>query len=278
MKKLITFLKTLQISEEQTKLFLDGTCILEKDILNSILNEFNLSYELKSSRIPYILINHENIDIQKEAGFAVNLNDILNAINYTNEVIYSLPFTIFQSIDFKSTSGMIGALFCKGIESHTSSIVNPIEKGYPDILPDCVDPLFTNPQLMNYHKGIEVKSTLPGVPTGTEAPPGTSRLETMKSITWQAHHREGKKLLGLTWDFVSVNKDNNFHPIIVAVFYSDNLSEEDWGQISGTNGRNTKVSGLKSSGKKKMGDGCLAILNSSSYISKIKHILKPTTF
>jgi hypothetical protein len=52
------------------------------------------------------------------------------------------------------------------------------------------------------------------------------------------------------------------------------LTVEDWGEISGTTGRNTKVSGMKSSGKEKMGTGWVLMLNDSKYISKYTRLLK----
>jgi hypothetical protein len=69
-----------------------------------------------------------------------------------------------------------------------------------------------------------------------------------------------------------------FHfPIISATFYAGNLEKEDWGEISGTEGRNTKVTGMKSSGKKKMGEGWIAIAKDEKYIKRYSVLLNFST-
>jgi hypothetical protein len=95
----------------------------------------------------------------------------------------------------------------------------------------------------------------------------------LEGVTWQAHHREVRELLGLVWDFVDDGHNFNF-PTITGSFYSDQLVEEDWGKISGTTGRNTKVSGMTSSGKKKMGTGWVSLIDDTKYIDKFKALLK----
>ncbi len=105
---------------------------------------------------------------------------------------------------------------------------------------------------------------------------GQPRISLLEGITWQAHHREVKKLLGLVWDFVKSEHEFNY-PKITAIFYADNLVTDDWGQISGTEGRNTKVTGMKSSGKQKMGQGWVALIDAQRYKEIYQKIMNFST-
>lgn len=205
-------------------------------------------------------------------GFDVNITNIENAIERTNSLLSDLPSTLYKSIDFKTTSAMIGAIFCDNLASITNSIVNPIEKGHPDIVPrsakDC-----TEAELKKYPEGLEIKCTVGNITQGVKLNAGASRIDNLTGITWQAHHREVESLLGLVWDFVNLNEGFNF-PIISGAFYTTDLVENDWGKISGTTGRNTKVTGMTASGKKKMGKGWLAIVDKEEYITAYQQKLK----
>lgn len=202
--------------------------------------------------------------ISETTGFFINTEIIIKAIEYTNRLIAELPKAVYSNIDYKATSGLIGACFCTGISlnSNNNAIVNPNEKGYPDIIPTIA---ITDKQanLMNYPKGIEVKCTSGSVSTDSKIKKFSPRLEHINQITWQAHHRDGKHLLGVIWDFI----EEDSLPVISGVFYSNQLKQEDWGKISGISGRNTKVCSLLSSGKKKMGDGWIAIIENPNYKS-----------
>jgi len=76
--------------------------------------------------------------------------------------------------------------------------------------------------------------------------------------------------MGLIWDFDN-NIDNFLFPIITGVFFSHNLVIEDWGAISGTTGRNTKVCGMTSSGRIKMKAGWVVI--HKKYFEKYNQLL-----
>ncbi len=84
-------------------------------------------------------------------------------------------------------------------------------------------------------------------------------------------------MLGIVWDFVN-QVDNFNHPAITGVFFSDDLTYEDWGEISGTTGRNTKVTGMRSSGKEKMGQGVIMIYNNDLYLEKYSRLLSIQNF
>ena len=133
----------------------------------------------------YIIRNNTNID----CGFVVTGEHIGAAAFQTNQRLRDLPFNVYTSIDYKTTSAIIGALFCVELAGVTDAYVNPIEKGHPDIIPvdgsDC-----TEEQLRNHPSGLEIKCTVGNVPKGTSLKTGDPRVITLNGITWQAHHRE----------------------------------------------------------------------------------------
>ncbi|PHS23067.1 MAG: hypothetical protein COA84_11715 [Robiginitomaculum sp.] len=127
--------------------------------------------------------------------------------------------------------------------------------------------------LRKYPEGLEIKCTIGNIKTGANLRAGESRISQLTGVTWQAHHREVAELLGLVWDFV--NSDNNFnYPTITAAFYSNNLIQDDWGKITGTTGRNTKVTGMAASGRIKMGQGCIALIDNQPYVQKYSSTFK----
>lgn len=207
-----------------------------------------------------------------DCGFKVTGEDIHTSVQQANAVFSSLPASLYKSIDFKTTSAVVGAIFCEMLAASVDAIVNPIEKGHPDIVPkDAINA--SEERLRNYSNGLELKSTIGNIEQGSNLKAGQARIEALTSITWQAHHREVKELLGLVWDFVASEQSFNF-PCITATFYTNNLTIDDWGEISGTTGRNTKVSGMRTSGKEKMGKGWVLMLDDPKYISIYGRIFK----
>ncbi len=172
---------------------------------------------------------------------------------------------------------MIGAIFCtKIVEFVPGTVVNPIEKGHPDIIP-IIGLGSSEAVLRNYPTGMEIKGTIGNLRNGAKLRAGENRIRELTAITWQAHHREVNHLLGIVWDFVNdVGGFNN--PAITGVFFSDQLNPEDWGEISGTTGRNTKVTGMRSSGKTKMGQGAIILLDNELYIEKYTRLLNIPSF
>lgn len=199
------------------------------------------------------------------AGFNVTGEDVLNAILASNRVLDALPQSLYSTVDFKSQSGIVGAVFISELAVLTGSVVNPIEKGHPDIVPSSAIGA-SEEELRNFQQGLEVKSTIGGVSQGMAKGVGEQRVDVLKGITWQAHHREVKELLALNWDYIGGTKTSPEKPAIAGAFYTDKLVEDDWGKISGTTGRNTKVTGLKVSGKRKLGEGAVAVINEPRYI------------
>ena len=204
-------------------------------------------------------------------GFIVNATHIDKTIKQTNKLLSDLPSTLFKSIDYKTTSAMIGAIFCDTLATAAGGIVNPIEKGHPDIIPPIAINA-TEEQLRNYPVGLEIKCTVGNIEKGANLRAGQTRIGKLTGITWQAHHQEVEKLLGLVWDFFNDGHAFNY-PVVTGAFYSDELISDDWGEISGTTGRNTKVTGMKSSGKKKMGGGWVCVVDDVAYINRYKSLL-----
>lgn len=83
-------------------------------------------------------------------------------------------------------------------------------------------------------------------------------------------------LLGFVWDFI--NDQNGFnYPAITAVYFTNQLNTDDWGEISGTTGRNTKVTGMRKSGKAKMAEGNILVIDNAQYIKRYSELLKQET-
>lgn len=205
-------------------------------------------------------------------GFEVNSQHIESALHQTNEFLEIIPSSVYKNIDYKTTSSIVGSMFCHSIANVTGAIVNPIEKGHPDVIPKAGENS-SEELLRNYPVGLEIKCTVGNITQGANLRAGQPRISSLEGITWQAHHREVKKLLGLVWDFVKSEHDFDY-PKITAIFYAENLVTDDWGKISGTEGRNTKVTGMKASGKQKMGQGWVALIDEQSYKDIYKRIMK----
>ena len=219
------------------------------------------------------MINYKvNKNFSVNLGFEVSYKEVLAAVENLNAFLSSLPSNLYGSIDFKTTGAMIGAIFCsKLVEQIPNSAINPIEKGHPDIIPSSAINS-TEEVLRNYPVGLEIKGTIGNLKTGANLRAGQMRIQDLTGITWQAHHREVNHLMGIVWDFVN-HIDNFFFPAITGVFFSDNLNFDDWGEISGTTGRNTKVTGMRSSGKQKMGQGIVLIYDNVDHIRKYTRML-----
>ena len=221
----------------------------------------------KKKQMTYLINSKFNIS----CGFQVNDQHIKSALHQTNESLETLPSSVYRKIDIKTTSSIIGSMFCQSIASTTGAIVNPIEKGYPDIIPKEGENS-SEELLRNYPLGLEIKCTI-GSKTKGDLRAGESRITNLKGIVWQAHHREVKQLLGLVWDFVQSEEHDFNYPKITAIFYSDNLVTDDWGQISGMEGRNTKVCSMVISGKQKMANGWVAIIDDPQYKETYQKIM-----
>jgi hypothetical protein len=206
-----------------------------------------------------------------DVGFRVELKDVSAAAELTNAVLADLPATLYRSLDYKTVSAVVGSIFCDALASRTNGIVNPIEKGHPDLIP-AAGANASEEQLRNYPRGLEIKCTVGNIETGANLRAGHQRIDSLVGITWQAHHREVKELMGLVWDFIQPKQEFHY-PGITGAFYTQSLNQEDWGEISGTTGRNTKVTGMRTSGKQKMGAGWLILFDDPLYVAKYSRLL-----
>jgi hypothetical protein len=211
-----------------------------------------------------------NGEFKYTSCFSVNADNVIKAVCETNETIVKNPANLYRTIDLKTTSSILGAIYCACLaENIVGAIINPIEKGHPDIIPESGRNA-TEAELRNYPYGLEIKTTVGNIKTGASLHHGQNRLQFLTGITWQAHHQEVRELMGLIWDFDNLKNDFIF-PIITGVFFSSNLVLNDWGAISGTTGRNTKVCGMTSSGRAKMKEGWIVI--HKKYIQKYNKLL-----
>ncbi len=206
-----------------------------------------------------------------DVGFSVRAAYVLAAATETNQILGDLPASLYKCIDFKTVSAVVGAVFCDTLAVGCKCIVNPIEKGHPDLVP-LEAKNATEASLRNYPRGLEVKSTVGNVKQGANLRAGQKRISSLTGITWQAHHREVCELMGITWDFAEERASFCF-PCITGIFYSSELETNDWGAISGTTGRNTKVTGMKASGKSKMGKGWIILADDAQYLARFSSLL-----
>lgn len=221
------------------------------------------------------MISYKTCNFSTNVGFVVNTQSILQAVKKLNAFMQKLPSNLYKNLDYKTQGAMLGALFCSYLaDSITGAIVNPIEKGYPDIIPSAGK---TAPEaiLRDYPEGLEIKGTIGNIKDGIKLNGGDQRITNLSGITWQAHHQNVNKVLCIIWDFCN-DVDGFKYPAITGVFYTNKLVPNDWGKISGLTGRNTKVCGMLKSGKEKVGKGWILLYDNPIYLAKYSKILKFT--
>jgi hypothetical protein len=212
-------------------------------------------------------INH---NFHYVSGFLVEAKNVINAVIATNRTLLKNPVNLYRTVDLKTSSAILGSIFCDCLAQNIDgAIVNPIEKGHPDIVPSSALKA-SEEELRNFPLGLEIKTTVGNVKTGSALKAGRNRLDALTGITWQAHHREVRELMGVIWDFNNFNNDFVF-PMVTGVFFSSDLALEDWGAISGTTGRNTKVCGMTVTGRAKMKNGWIVI--HQKYVMKYNQLL-----
>ena len=244
----------------------------------------------------YILNPHQpNITI--EGSIILTSTDIANAIAWANAAMISIDsatkafdINVFDTLGMRNLSGMVGEVFAKSVRKHSGHKLtsNLHQDGYPDLL--LVD---TEEKLSYYNSlfrtegkkkyphnkrdfspfkcgGIEVKATCGSTPSATETVSkpliGEQRIQLINSFDWKAHHRDTNNLLAILWDFL------NEVPTVVACFYRDDLTVDDWGKIVQPReggGRTTSVSIMKSAGVSKMCKGWIAVIDDEQYINKL---------
>ena len=234
--------------------------------------------------VTHIKINvgedHEAVD------FPVQM--ILDSVNDAHDWIdemYDRDLDIAGVLGMRNLSGFIGALLVSAVTRRSNGrfVKNPHQDGYPDLLlmdergQDEWNRLEKANQLTEWAPfspflpgGIEVKATCGIVPTQkwfvekniTRPGLGDTRIGCLKSYDWKGFGPETGNLLGILWDFIDRK------PRVVALFYSNNLSSEDWSDIvkpKDGGGKTTSVSIMRPAGISKMYKGWLCVLKSGKY-------------
>jgi hypothetical protein len=168
-------------------------------------------------------------------------------------------------------------------QSNGLFIKNPHQDGYPDLLlldkfgKELWESLASRAREKKPFSpfatgGIEIKATVGSVPTPKELAKknltkpdiGDQRVALLKGYDWKAHHRDTNNLIGVLWDFI------DGAPSIAAVFYSNQLGTNHWGEIiqpKEGGGRTTSVSIMTRDGVAVMYRGWLVVLDDDRYIN-----------
>jgi len=213
-------------------------------------------------------------------------NALLDTHNLIGKIMYEIPVDIFSILGMRNLSAFIGELYVVSLANYSSGgfIKNPHQDGYPDLLlmDNYGQQLWQQLNLsgqLRYKQpfspfqngGLEVKATCGSVPTpeeclrkwGISKPDmGDTRISFLKSYDWKAHHQEINNLIGIIWDF------NNRTPEIVAVFFGNNLVQDDWRMQDRKEGRGrtTSLSVMTRVGVAKMYQNWILVKNDFRYI------------
>lgn len=235
----------------------------------------------------YVYANIRGITVKgKSENLFLDLEIFKNALALTNQnmdVLKENAPDLFGILGMRNLSAFVGEMFVSAIvkSANGALVKNPHQDGYPDLLIMTKEGKALWEKLANNNQdkspfsgfetgGIEVKATVGSVPTpevfrkrGLRKPEiGDERIEFTTGYDWKAHHRETNNLIGIYWDFV------NQKPVICGLFYSGNLTEDDWGKIvqpKDGGGRTTSVSIMTRTGIRKMYEGWIAVVNDVRY-------------
>lgn len=224
----------------------------------------------------YIQVNSVPIQL---SHITVTPDAILEAINETNRKFeyigretLKMTIDIFDVIDFRVFSGMIGEAFAATLQEVTGNrlVKNPSIDGYPDLIQNSTIEMQNYLDLCGYEQlldykygGIEVKNTFGTKKTGRPIIMGDQRIRDINDkLDWKAHHRKTNHLLALYSDYYAGT------PIIAAAFYSDKLEEVDWQKVQRPNDGSTMTSfsTIEKSGCAKLRDGMLFCIEDPAYL------------
>jgi len=167
-----------------------------------------------------------SIDVFVKA--ATNVNERLRAATATTGKV---KLDLYEIIDLRMLSGLMGEMFSAEVCRLDDRLMkNPNIDGYPDLcdvsMPgqrERVAKLSLEKFLAYEHGGFEVKNTFGVKKSNTHILARASRIQRIqKKLVWKAHHRETNNLFAIHSDYV------DSIPQVVAGFYSDNLTEDDW--------------------------------------------------
>ena len=172
-------------------------------------------------------------------------------------------------------SGFVGELFANHLKENSKGYLmgNLYSQGNPDIL---VMTNKTKDMISSYRKGelpittfrrfagdgMEVKATV--FRSYPRVSWGENRIENAKAVHWMSHHPEVNYLLGLSLDFFKGK------PKICGMFFSPQLTIDDWSKRSETYTHGTRVTSsctLRTPGVKKMGKKWICIIKDNLYLN-----------
>ncbi len=241
-------------------------------------------------------IANQKVSLKYNGKNILATEDVINAILFCNDALKSLnehtqqfDINIFETLGMRNLSGLVGEYFARSVARISNGIFqsNMHQDGYPDLLLtdtkeklSYFEKLYTIKDGKRYpidkesfspykYGGIEIKATCGSTPPASKTPKpliGEQRIDLISGFDWKAHHRTTNHLLAVLWDFIDSN------PTIVAAFYQDNLTIDDWGEIvkpKDDGGRTTSVSIMTSKGVKKMCQNWVAVIDNEKYIKKL---------
>ena len=185
----------------------------------------------------------------------------------------NFAFNLFDALDFRMLSGMVGELFIRQVAHNTVDYrENPNIDGYPDL---CAT-LSANQvkdfevwrtrdlrQFIKYpHGGFEIKNTFGVKPTHQSLLPGQQRIYKINAKPdWKAHHRETNNLIAIQSDFIDQI------PQIVAIYFSNNLHESDWSvkRNPKPGSAMTSFTVIEHSGWSKLKKNCICVRHETAY-------------
>lgn len=244
-----------------------------------------------------IIIDKSAITLNRSSSSSTKLDPalLLGAVKEFDRVMETfaeLEVPIGDILGLRNLSAFIGEVFNYSVVKISNGSVrkNPHQDGYPDLL--IMDKFGSQEWDKVKHQtrektpfspfsggGIEVKATCGDLRSakwfrehgGVKPDIGDTRLDHVIGYNWKAHHRETNNLCGLIWDFIDGT------PTIVAIMYSSDLTENDWGNmvtpVAG-GGRTTSVSIMGKSGVSKMISGLIAVVDDPTYTEKLLTLLK----
>lgn len=214
------------------------------------------------------------------SNLTVTSGQVLQAIEMTNDKFLhignetsKMSLDIFDVIDFRVFSGMMGEAFVASLEDVTNRALmkNPSMDGYPDLLQNSTHEMaeyFSSCGYDNFleykYGGIEVKNTFGTKKSGAPIVMGDQRIGHINpKLDWKAHHRKTNHLLALFSDYYDGK------PMIVAAFYSDKLIEDDWQQVQrpAEGSTMTSFSTIGKTGCMKLRQGMLFCIDIPEYLS-----------
>ncbi len=242
-----------------------------------------LNYRINNEGSKHIYDTDGNEVIIQPSFFS----DALSQVHELIDRIGEFPIDIFSILGMRNLSAFIGELLSVSLADASGGLFksNPHQDGYPDLLlmnekgQEIWKCLENASQLADkspfspfQNGGIEVKATCGAVPTPakcqkkgfTKPQMGDQRIHLLNGYDWKAHHRDTNHLAGILWDFFDKK------PRVVAIFFSNNLTKEDWGKIVQPRpggGRTTSVSIMSRNGVKKMYENWMVVVEDERYIS-----------